>query len=53
VAVEVAREHAVERTVLERKVERVACGVGGVGRLLGRHRQHRVALVEADGGVPE
>src|SRR5581483_1591909 len=48
VTVEVAREHAVERAVLERQREGVALHVRRGGRLLAGDADHLLALVEAD-----
>src|SRR5204863_6541523 len=47
-AVEVAREHAVELTVPEGQLERVAVDEACVWCLLARHREHPFALVEPD-----
>ena len=47
-AVEVAREDAVELAVLERQIEGVALDEGRVQCLLARDREHRLALIEAD-----
>src|SRR5262249_29577510 len=48
VAVEVAREKAIERAVVERKLESVTLDECGVRRLLGGDREHLVTLVEPD-----